>query len=61
MDLREYLFRHHLTQKAFAELIGYHPIYIREIYHKRKPPGKRLISTIVQATKGEVTEEDLRK
>jgi len=60
MDLREYIFKKNLTQKAFADSIDYNPIYFREIYHKRKKPGKKLIRNIVRVTNGEVTEQDLK-
>lgn len=59
MDLKEYLFKKNLTQKAFADSIEYNHMYFRDIFHKRKKPGKKLVKLIVKATNGEVTEKDL--
>lgn len=60
MDLKEYIFKKNLTQKAFADLIDYNQMYFRDIFHKRKRPGKKLIRTIIKVTNGEVTENDLK-
>ena len=60
MNLRMYLARENMTQVEFAKRIEFHVIYLRDVIAGRKNPGKRLVKAIVQATNGEVTEEDLR-
>lgn len=60
MHLRLYLVKENITQVEFANRIEYHVIYLRDIIAGRRNPGKRLIKAIVQATNGEVTEEDLK-
>lgn len=59
MTLREYLFKHKMTQAEFARSINYNACYIREVIHKRQKAGKKLKKIIEAATNGEVSPEDV--
>ena len=55
MDLRRYLFEYDITQKDFAEKIGYTPQYVALICKRKCIPSKRLQTLIENATNGIVT------
>lgn len=61
MDLNEYLFRKDLSKAKFAKLIDYDPDYVRHVARKLIKPGRKFIKRVVEATNGEVTEQDLLK
>lgn len=60
MNLRMYLAKENMTQTEFAKRIDFHIVYIRDVMAGRRTPGRKLIKAIVQATNGDVTEQDLR-
>lgn len=59
MDLREYLFKHRISVKDFAEKIEYARTHVSQIVHGKRKPGKRLAKAIEMATEGEVTVKEL--
>jgi len=60
MKLREYLFQHNIMQKDFADMIGYSRVFVGYIVNEMtRPCSKRAKKAIVEATKGQVTEDDL--
>lgn len=61
MDLREYLCKKRLTQVAFAKAIDFNIVYLRDVLSGRRNPGKRLRKAIIEASNGEVTEQDLKE
>ncbi len=60
MTLREYLFKHKIQQKDFADQMGCARPYISNICSGRATPGPYFAKYIQDATKGEVTIEELR-
>lgn len=59
MNLREYLFRNNVQINDFSLFLGYRREHISNVIHGRRRPSKRLAQAIEQATKGEVTAEEL--
>lgn len=60
MDLREYLFRHRMTQETFAQKIGSSRRYVSVLVRQKYHPSVRLAKDIEIATGGEVTAAELR-
>ncbi len=60
MDLREYLFRNHMTQTALAKKLGITRKYVADIMYCRIKPSARLARDIEKETNGEVTADQLR-
>lgn len=54
MNLRRYLFENNISQKDFAEQIGYTRNYINMIVRGRLKPFKPLAKAIEKATNGVV-------
>jgi DNA-binding XRE family transcriptional regulator len=61
MKLKIYLVTNRLTIKEFSEMVGYSRNQISGIANDKLKPSLRLAKVIEQATKGEVTIEDLMK
>lgn len=61
MDLRTYLFEKMISQKDFAKQIKYTDHHLRNVIYKRSNPSERMIDAIIQATNGEVTEQDFKR
>lgn len=61
MDLREYLFRHNITQRKFADMLEVTPQYIHNIVKGKTKPGRRLAKAIVEMTQELVTLSELMK
>ncbi len=61
MDLRRYLFENNISQKAFAEKIGYTSNYVNMIVKGRLRAFKPLAYAIEKATDGNVKAEELLK
>ena len=59
MRLSEYLKKHKLTQKDFAEKVGVARPQITRIISKKRNPSPHLMKKIEEATEGEVTMQDL--
>lgn len=59
MNLEEYLKKHSLTHKEFAETIGVSQSYITRIVNGKKNPSVALMRHIIELTNGEVTVGDL--
>ena len=53
MNLKAYLANKNMTFKQFAEIVQCHPQYIANIGKGRYKPGKRLLTRILKATKGQ--------
>lgn len=54
MKLDDYLERHNLTQKEFAESTGIHPVNLNKYIKGKKIPNISTALKIREATKGEV-------
>jgi len=59
MYLRDYLDKHHILIKEFAELIGICPAYLSCIMHGKRPISKKVARNIIFATEGEVMIEEI--
>ncbi len=59
MELREYLFRNYLTVIDFAKQINHSRTYLSLIVGGHKIPSRKLAKIIQDATKGEVTAEEI--
>lgn len=59
MELREYLFRKRITITDFSKKIGVSRHYLNRIVNKWRTPSPKLAKKIEEATKGEVTKEEL--
>lgn len=59
MTLSKYLEGKGMSQRAFAKMSGVSTSHLSEIVLGRKVPGLLVAKTIVDATGGEVTFEDL--
>lgn len=61
MRLVDYLWENRLTQKQFAESLGYTRSYINMLCTGRVKVSLPVIRAIIRATNGKVTAEDLRE
>lgn len=61
MDLREYLFRNHMTQTALAKRLFITRKYLADIEYARIRPSVRLARDIERETGGAIKAEDLLK
>lgn len=61
MELKEFLFREGIKSKDFAKCIGYDKAWVSLVVNGKKMPGRAFIDRTRIATKGIVTEDDLRK
>lgn len=61
MNLRDYLKIQEITVKEFADEIRYGQTYLYRIITGSLKPGAKLAKVIVEATRGQVTFEDLQK
>lgn len=59
MDLRTYLFKNRITQKAFAEILDYSHHHIHNYLHKRLRVSPKLARKIEKVTNGEVTAKEV--
>ncbi len=60
MKLSDWMIKNNLTCQQFAQSICANKTHINRIYHEIVIPGEALAFSIQQATKGEVTVEELR-
>lgn len=61
MELREYLFKQHMTCAEFAKQLGVNARYLLNVKNKRVRPGKKIAINIEILTGGQVTIEELRE
>lgn len=54
MTLDEFLYKHRLTLREFAEMIGFAPSYVSQVKNGHKRASPRMIYTVTQVTNGEV-------
>ncbi len=59
MLFKDYIHHHRLTYKEFGERINYNGRYLNSIANGHLKPGKKVIKLIVQATNGQVTENEI--
>ena len=59
MKLLEYLKKHDLTNRDFAEKVNVARTQITRIINKKRNPSAHLMKTIEEVTNGEVTMQDL--
>ena len=59
MNFREYLDKHGITYREFAEKLGIHPQSLKNIACGMRRPGLRLSLKIEELTNGEVTPREL--
>jgi len=55
MNLREYMFKHRITQRSFAKRLGITHVYLSNITNKKYTPSVKLATRIEEVTKGEVS------
>jgi transcriptional regulator with XRE-family HTH domain len=60
MNLRDWLYKNRLTVTDFARSIGVSRDWMSMIVHGYGKPGARLRRDIAIATKGEVSEDEMR-
>lgn len=56
---QEYMNKHLLTIEDMSQLFGISPSAVWSWCHNTRRPGKKSAMKIIQATKGEITREDL--
>ena len=61
MRLIDYLWENRLTQKQFADMLGYSRNYINMLCKGHASAGPRIAKYITQLTNGKVTADDLKK
>ena len=61
MDLRDYLHYKRISIKEFAKMINYSQHTVQLVVTEKQKPGRKLVRTIEDATKGDVTRYDLLK
>ncbi len=59
MKLSDWLWQNRLTQKQFAETLGYSRNYINMICNRKVVPGPPIRRMIIKITNGKVTEEEM--
>lgn len=59
MQLVDYLHKHKLTRKEFAELIDVHPTHLRSVIVGVYPVSKKMSRLVEKATKGAVTASEI--
>ena len=59
MELGEYMEKHHLSQRDFADLVGVTQSMVSQWVCKRRPISPMKAIKIEQATKGKIRRRDL--